>query len=96
MQIITADLHKTEGELRQVSFFHWHGLLWAFGHQGEQHRRRSLHPLTISTACCDGCWKYNVMCFSLHVCLVALPTVVSSGSWICCLDPCKLPFPWIY
>lgn len=39
--------------------------------------------------------KYNVIYFSLHICLVAFPTVVSSGSWICCLDPCKLPFPWI-
>lgn len=51
-------------------------------------------PLDFSFACCNVCWKHDVIYFSLHICLVALPTVASSGSWICCLDPYKLPFPW--
>ena len=89
----TADLHQTEGELGQVSCFHRHRVIWALRHQGEEQRRRILHPLTLSLACCNGCWKYSAIYFSLHICLMALPTVVSSGSWICCMDPCKLPFP---
>lgn len=92
----SADLHQTDGELGQVRCFHKHGVIWAFRHQGEEQRQRSLHPLKLSLARCNRCWKYNVIYFILHICLVALPTGISSGSWICCLDPCKLPFPWIY
>lgn len=36
------------------SCFHRYMVIWSLRHQGEEQRQRSLHPLTLSLACCNG------------------------------------------
>lgn len=88
----TADLHRIEGELGRGSCFHRHSVIWAFRHQCEE-KRRSLHPLTLSLCMLQRVLEIRCHLLQSDICLAALPSVASSGSWICCLDPYKLPFP---
>lgn len=89
----TADLHQTEGQMDQGSCFHRCRIIWPLRPQAEEWRLRSLHPRHVA----DGVRNTKSFTyFSLQIYLVALHAVVSSGSWICYLDPYKLLFPWIY